>query len=167
MPPSRQRRSARAALAALTVTVGLGATALPASAQGHPQPTLPPNAVAIAQQTPELSILVQAVVKAGLADALAADGNLTVFAPTNDAFVALLGQLGVKSLDDIPVATLRAVLLDHVVTGPYQYWAGNLVEADWKDEAVRLAQEFPWTRYGCIEVRPVRDFAAVRARVGA
>jgi transforming growth factor-beta-induced protein len=119
------------------VTLGLGATALPASAQGNT--TIPPNAVAIAQQTPELSILVQAVVKAGLADTLAADGNLTIFAPTNDAFAALLTQLGAKSLDDIPVATLSAVLVDHVVTGPYQYWAGNLVEADWKETPIVTA----------------------------
>lgn len=139
MPPARTRRRVRTAAAALAVTLGLGATALPASANNGGGAKLPPNAVAIAQQTPDLSILVQAVVKAGLADTLAADGNLTIFAPTNDAFVALLGQLGVKSLDDIPVPTLRAVLLDHVITGPYQYWAGNLVEADWKKQLITTA----------------------------
>jgi transforming growth factor-beta-induced protein len=66
--------------------------------------------------TPDLSILVQAVQKAGLAGALAdRHGEYTVFAPTNEAFVALLGQLGLTSLDDVPVDTLRAILLDHVV----------------------------------------------------
>jgi hypothetical protein len=43
----------------------------------------------------------------------------------------------------------------------------NLVEADSIEEAVRLAEALPWARYGCIEVRPVRDVAAVRRRVGA
>jgi hypothetical protein len=43
----------------------------------------------------------------------------------------------------------------------------NLIEAESMEEAVRMAQEFPWTRYGCIEVRAVRNVAAVRARVGA
>ena len=43
----------------------------------------------------------------------------------------------------------------------------NLIEADGLDEAVRIAHEFPWTRFGSIEVRPVRDFDAVRRRVGA
>lgn len=43
----------------------------------------------------------------------------------------------------------------------------NLIEAADMDEAVRIAAEFPWTRTGSIEVRPVRDFNAVRARVCA
>ena len=43
----------------------------------------------------------------------------------------------------------------------------NLIEAKDIDEAVRIAAEFPWARTGCVEVRPVRDFNAVRQRVGA
>ncbi len=59
-----------------------------------------------------------------------------------------------------------------VVDGPFaetkEVLAGfNLIEADSLEEAVRIAEGFPWTRYGCIEVRPVRDTQAVRARVGA
>ena len=34
-------------------------------------------------------------------------------------------------------------------------------------EAVRIAGEFPWTKTGSVEIRPVRDFEAVRRRVGA
>jgi transforming growth factor-beta-induced protein len=66
---------------------------------------------------PEFSILVQAVIKADLTDVLATGGPFTVFAPTNDAFVALLGELGISSLDDIPVDLLTNVLLYHVVEG--------------------------------------------------
>jgi hypothetical protein len=59
-----------------------------------------------------------------------------------------------------------------VVDGPFaetkEYLAGfNLIEADSMDEAVRIAAEFPWSRTGAIEIRPVRDMAAVRCRVGA
>ena len=36
-----------------------------------------------------------------------------------------------------------------------------------REKAVRMAEEFPWIGTGCIEVRPVRDVAAVRVRVGA
>ena len=43
----------------------------------------------------------------------------------------------------------------------------NLIEAANMDEALEIAAEFPWTRTGCIEVRPVRDIAAVREQVGA
>ena len=59
-----------------------------------------------------------------------------------------------------------------VVDGPFaetkEYLGGfNLIEAADMDEAVRIAAEFPWTRTGCIEIRPVRDMNAVRRRVGA
>lgn len=59
-----------------------------------------------------------------------------------------------------------------VVDGPFaetkEYLGGfNLIEADSMDEAVRIAAEFPWARTGAIEIRPVRDMAAVRRRVGA
>lgn len=43
--------------------------------------------------------------------------TLTVFAPTNAAFTQLLANLGLSRIDDIPVATLLAVLRYHVVAG--------------------------------------------------
>ncbi|CAM5595429.1 YciI family protein [Rhodanobacter lindaniclasticus] len=59
-----------------------------------------------------------------------------------------------------------------VVDGPFaetkEYLGGfNLIEAADMDEAVRIAQSFPWAQTGAIEVRPVRDMDAVRRRVGA
>lgn len=42
----------------------------------------------------------------------------------------------------------------------------NLIEAENMEEAVRIAEEFPWTSTGCVEVRPVRDIGLVRERVG-
>jgi hypothetical protein len=41
----------------------------------------------------------------------------------------------------------------------------NLIEADNIDEAVKIAMSFPWSKIGCIEVRPVRDIGGVRRRV--
>ena len=62
----------------------------------------------------------------------------------------------------------RATVLDGPFAETKEVLAGfNLIEADSLDDAVRIAHEFPWTRTGCIEVRPVRDFDAVRQRVGA
>lgn len=59
-----------------------------------------------------------------------------------------------------------------MIDGPYaeakEVLAGfNLIEAANMEEAVLMAQQFPWTRTGCIEVRPVRDIGSVRERVGA
>ena len=44
-------------------------------------------------------------------------GTLTVFAPTNAAFSALLTALNLKDINQIPVSTLLAVLRYHVVAG--------------------------------------------------
>ncbi|WGH74286.1 fasciclin domain-containing protein [Tenacibaculum tangerinum] len=74
--------------------------------------------VEIAVGTQNLSILVEALQKADLVSALEATGPFTVFAPTNDAFQALLDSKAAwNSLDDIPVETLQSVLLYHVVAG--------------------------------------------------
>lgn len=73
------------------------------------------NIVELAQSNPDLSILVEAVVAAGLAPTLST-GSLTVFAPTNAAFAALLAELGVTKealLADKPLLT--AVLTYHVL----------------------------------------------------
>ncbi|WP_051568163.1 fasciclin domain-containing protein [Draconibacterium orientale] len=70
----------------------------------------------IAVANSEFSILVEALMKADLVGAVAdSEAELTVFAPTNDAFVALLSELGATSLDDVPVGTLTDILLYHVI----------------------------------------------------
>jgi hypothetical protein len=82
--------------------------------------------------------------------------------------------LGFQQLQ--PAATARTVRTRNgrstVLDGPFaetkEMLAGfTLIEADSMEEAVRLAHEQPWTAYGSIEVRPVSDIAAMRARVGA
>lgn len=78
---------------------------------------LPPTVVDIALANSNFTHLVQAVVRAGLVDALKAEGPFTVFAPTNDAFEALFTALGVDDVNGIDVETLTAVLLGHVVSG--------------------------------------------------
>ena len=68
--------------------------------------------------TPEFSILVDAVVAAGLVDTLSGPGPFTVFAPTDAAFAALLAELGVTK-DELlaDTALLTKVLTYHVVPG--------------------------------------------------
>lgn len=76
----------------------------------------PPSTLGVAQSEARFSILVEAVNAAGLADTLNGPGPLTVFAPTNDAFAALLSELGISKdalLANKPLLT--AVLTYHVL----------------------------------------------------
>jgi uncharacterized surface protein with fasciclin (FAS1) repeats len=73
--------------------------------------------VEIAVSNPDFSILVEAVSKAGLVDALSAEGPFTVFAPTNDAFKSLFSQLGVSGVNDLTAEQLTPILTYHVVSG--------------------------------------------------
>jgi len=78
---------------------------------------LPPSVVNIALDNENFSILVQAVVKAGLVDALSGKGPFTVFAPTNAAFTALFAQLGISGINDLTAEQLTPILTYHVVAG--------------------------------------------------
>ena len=79
-------------------------------------PAPPPDIVALAQATPDLSILVEAVVAAGLVDTLKSAGPFTVFAPTNAAFAAALSELGMtKDQLFANKPLLTAVLTYHVL----------------------------------------------------
>ncbi|SFZ94593.1 Uncaracterized surface protein containing fasciclin (FAS1) repeats [Flaviramulus basaltis] len=77
----------------------------------------PLNIVETAQSVPELSILVDAVVQAGLVDALSASGDKTVLAPTNAAFTDFLADKGFNSLSEVPNDVLTQILLNHVIAG--------------------------------------------------
>ena len=61
------------------------------------------------------SILVEALAKAELVDALNGSGNFTVFAPTNAAFNALFAELGISGIADLSKETLTPILLYHVL----------------------------------------------------
>ncbi len=97
----------------IAAAVGASTTLLQACGGGDDEPQR--NIVEVAQNTPDLSILVEAVVAAGLAPTLST-GKLTVFAPTNAAFAALLAELGVtKEALLADKALLTAVLTYHVL----------------------------------------------------
>ena len=75
------------------------------------------NIVQTAQSLPQFSILVEAVVAANLQGALSGAGPFTVFAPTNDAFAALLTELGLSKAQLLAnTALLTQVLTYHVLT---------------------------------------------------
>ena len=82
------------------------------------------NIVELAQATPSLSILVEAVIEAGLAGALSAPGALTVFAPTNAAFAAALTELGLTKAALFANKPLLTKVLQYHVLGAKVLKAG-------------------------------------------
>lgn len=83
----------------------------------------------------------------------------------------LLGSQQLESHESARTLRVRDGVA-RVTDGPFaetrEFLAGfNLIEAGSMDEAMEIARQFPWSRFGSIEVRPVRDMQAVRTRVGA
>ncbi len=81
------------------------------------------------EESPEFTILVQALQAAGYVDALSSKGQFTVFAPTDAAFGRLLDLLGV-SAEDLLADTdlLMEVLKYHVAPG--RLLSGDVLAAD-------------------------------------
>ena len=75
--------------------------------------------VDIALSSDDSSILVQALQTAGLVSALQGEGPFTVFAPTNDAFLALLDALDLTAEELLGQSQLAKVLLYHVLAGKF------------------------------------------------
>ena len=90
--------------------------------------------------------LVDLAVKAGLADTLTGDGELTVFAPTNDAFAALPADLVQTLMDDKELLT--KVLLYHVVPGTITSdMASNNVKLDSVEGSPLLVNQYLKSKY--------------------
>lgn len=69
---------------------------------------------AITSKNPQFSTLIEALDKTGLTQTLDQNGPFTFFAPTNDAFDTFLLDNGFSSINDIPVNTLKEIILNHV-----------------------------------------------------
>ena len=70
----------------------------------------------LASRDADLSNLKAAIDKAGLSTTLSATGTFTVFAPSNAAFTQFLSENGFASLNDVPAAALKEILLNHVLS---------------------------------------------------
>ena len=76
----------------------------------------PSNTVVdIVVNSPVHNVLEAAVLEADLAGALSGEGPFTVFAPTDDAFIALAGALNATPEDLLALPELTDILLYHVV----------------------------------------------------
>ena len=79
------------------------------------EPVMSQTIYAIASRDADLSSLKTAVDKAGLAATLDTQGTFTVFAPSNAEFTTFLKANGFASLNDVPAAALKEILLNHVL----------------------------------------------------
>ncbi|UFK98003.1 fasciclin domain-containing protein [Kaistella faecalis] len=75
----------------------------------------PKSIYELASSDADLSNLKAAIDKAGLAGTLGASGSFTIFAPSNAAFSQFLADNGFASLNDVPTAALKEILLNHVL----------------------------------------------------
>ena len=109
---------------AVSAALLLGLAAQPVAAR-QAGSTIVGTAVAVNAKTGEFSHLIEALVRTGLVDTLNGNRQFTVFDPTDAAFERLFTALGVDGVDEIPVDTLRSVLLNHVATG--QRFSGSVL----------------------------------------
>jgi len=100
---------------AVAMPFGTACSAVPASGEGSFTGMADDPVATAASNNPVLSTLVTAVKKAGLVDTLNSAEDITVFAPTNDAFAKIPKDTLDKVLAD--KKTLTSILTYHVVAG--------------------------------------------------
>jgi transforming growth factor-beta-induced protein len=94
-----------------------------------PAPATQPNIMDVLRANSGWSTLVAAIEAAGLEGALSGSDNLTVFGPTNEAFEAALGALGITAEELLAdTETLTSILLYHVAAG--ELFATDVVSMD-------------------------------------
>jgi uncharacterized surface protein with fasciclin (FAS1) repeats len=95
---------------------GAGCAAVPAGGSGSFDGMAKDPVATAASHNPVLSTLVTAVTKAGLGDTLNSAQDITVLAPSNDAFAAMQKATMDKAMGD-PKGLLTKVLTYHVLKG--------------------------------------------------
>ncbi len=107
--------SSSASMDAASAVFGEGCAAVPKDGKGSFNGMATDPVATAASNNPLLSTLVTAVKQAGLVDTLNSAPEITVFAPTNDAFAKIPADTLKKVLADKP--TLTKILTNHVVAG--------------------------------------------------
>jgi uncharacterized surface protein with fasciclin (FAS1) repeats len=75
------------------------------------------NLIDLISDDSNLSSLVAALRRADLETTLQENGPFTVLAPDNAAFTSFLGAAGFTNVNEVPVETLKQLLLNHVIKG--------------------------------------------------
>lgn len=114
--PMSDSPTSDASTAAADMPFGSACSAVPATGAGSFEGMATDPVATAASNNPVLSQLVGAVQKAGLVDTLNTAQDITVFAPTNDAFAAVPKKTLDAAMAD-PKGLLTKVLTNHVVQG--------------------------------------------------
>lgn len=80
----------------------------------------------IVQERDNLSSLEAELERAGLDATLSGSGNMTLFAPSNDALTTLLGTLGLDDFSPVAESVVQAVLSYHVANS--EYFSADITE---------------------------------------
>ena len=115
-PESMAPESMAPSAAAMDGPFGAGCAAVPADGAGSFDGMASDPVATAASNNPVLSTLVTAVTAAGLGDTLNSAEDITVFAPTDDAFAAVPAETMDAAMAD-PTGLLTTVLTYHVVPG--------------------------------------------------
>lgn len=99
-------------LAMAVAVVGMLPVACTKDDDPNPQPEK--TIVEVVTSDNDFSLLAAAVTHAGLVQTLSGSGPFTVFAPTNDAFVAA-GLNSAAAIQALPAETVRGILMYHVL----------------------------------------------------
>jgi uncharacterized surface protein with fasciclin (FAS1) repeats len=116
MAPESMAPESPAASAMSDAPFGAACSAVPADGAGSFDGMATDPVATAASNNPVLSTLVTAVTAAGLGDTLNSSEDITVFAPTNDAFAAMDKATLDGAMAD-PTGLLTTVLTYHVVPG--------------------------------------------------
>ena len=137
-----------AAAGATSKPFGAGCAAVPADGKGSFNGMATDPVATAASNNPVLSTLVKAVGAAGLADTLNSTKDITVFAPSNDAFAKIPADTLKGVLAD--KATLTKILTGHVIAGKlspdklagdHKTLAGNTVTVAGSGEAFTVGKD--------------------------
>lgn len=116
MSPSMSPGTSPSASGSMTAPSGAGCAAVPKSGKGSFDEMSKDPVATAASNNPALSTVAAATKAAGLVDTLNTTDNITVFAPTNDAFKKVDPKTLNKAMG-APKGLLTDVLTTHVVSG--------------------------------------------------
>ncbi|MDH6549967.1 fasciclin domain-containing protein [Streptomyces sp. SAI-041] len=150
--PSDESMAGSGNTAATDQPFGSACSAVPTSGAGSFDGMAQDPVATAASNNPALSTLVAAVKKAGLVDTLNNAQNITVFAPTNDAFAKIPKATLDKVLND--KAQLTKILTYHVV-------GQKLTPKDLKNGSFDTLEKSKLTTSGSGESYTVNDSAKV------